>query len=178
MSSQSTETNPYELLAQRMREGILESLQPFLVKEDSFSGVLMHTIKRLLAKADIVDLTNVLISADTFITEMRPFLDEYNDFQQEIIDAIRGDEAPAPSTVSDDATSDDRGYDTDSGGPTDRPGDIDWKDTVREIHASTVHNQNILQEVPSAGESVGSGHEAPLAGDDGSNGGSTIGAVS
>jgi hypothetical protein len=154
-----------------MRAGILESLRPFFVEGDSFSGVLMHTIKRMLQKADVVDLTNVLISADGFITEMRPFLDEYEQSRDKLIAEARNNQTHPQVALSNDDISDDRGYDADSGGPTDGPGDTGWEDEIREVHSTLVHHPDFLQAVPTTGESVDNRHEASVAGNNGSHGG-------
>jgi hypothetical protein len=169
----------YDELAERMRAGILESLRPFFVEGDSFSGVLMHTIKRMLQKADVVDLTNVLISADGFITEMRPFLDEYEQQRDNLLannQAENSEDTTTQAPVSDDSTTFDKGHDTNSGRSTDGQGNPDWEDEIREIHALAVHHQNIHEAIPTAGESVNDRHEATVEGYNSSNG-STPGAA-
>ena len=157
-----------------MREGIIQSLQPFFVAEDAFSGVLMQTIKRMLRRADVVDLTNVLLSADNFINEMRPYLDEYRQLQYQLFNEAQGavadSEAEQADVSGDDNQTDIGRNDPNGGGGSNGPGNTGGENTVREINSLDVHHSDIHQTVQIAGASTDNRHETPLAGGPSSNG--------
>lgn len=164
-STYSEHDDPTEELASRMRQGILDSLRPFFVAEDQMSVMVFHTIKRMLQRADVVDLTNVLVSARSFIVEMEPYLNEYDDLQRKVAEAFAGS-----GHTDDDASSDVGHDDSGSGGTDDGAGDSDREDTVREVNPSAVSDTDVHGTIPDEGESSSDRHETTLAGATSSDG--------
>lgn len=135
-----------------MRAGILSSLQPFLVNQDSFSTALIHILKRMLQRADYDDLINVLKGAQQFIHEMEPFLNADADASK------------------DDETTADAGTNDSSGGESDQQGHPDWYDEIRQVNLDEISDPDIRHEILKAGQDISNRHEAPLAGDESDNG--------
>jgi hypothetical protein len=99
-----------------MRAGIVTCLEPLVEGEDAFSGTVMHMIKRTLQRCDVVDLTNVLLTARDFLTEMDPYLHEYVNLRNQAL-AEAGQIIGATAATEGDALSTDPGNDDpESGG--------------------------------------------------------------
>lgn len=164
-----------------MRAGILTSLRPFFVEGDTMSTTILHLLKRMLQRADVVDLANVLLSAQSFIDEMELQLNEYRELRDQFAAALTAetnDENPDDDIFPDGTTTDVRGYDPGSGGTDDGTGNPGGENPVREVDIATVSDSDLLQTLQQDGESPGDRHETPLAGGESSNGSIPEAAVS
>lgn len=133
-----------------MRQGIINTLQPFVTGEDAMTGMITHTIRKMLQRATVEQLVEVLLSAKGFVDEMEPLLNEATNARH--VDADSG--------------SDSDGSGTDSGGQS-----------LREVDPISANHPAFLAEVQRKVSGTGSGYETPMEGDENRNGSTTQEAV-
>jgi hypothetical protein len=133
-------------LTARMRDGIITTLSPF-VTDDAMSGMLIHTVRRMLQRASIEQLIEVVQSADHFVTEMGPYLVEYYG------------ETPDAGHADTDSGSVTNGSRTDSG-----------SESLREVDPIGADHPAFLEQVQRGVSGIGSGYETPVAGNEDRNG--------
>lgn len=118
--------------------------------------MLVHTLRRVLQRADLDVLCNTLNEAKTFLDEMQPYLDE----RSKIADSIEQGNEASPNFG---------GYDASSGG-RDESGDSNWEDSLWQVDVAQVSDPGIRKALLVARSVLGNRHEASVEGDAGNHG--------
>lgn len=138
---------------EKLRDGILATLHPFVVRNDAFSRTMFAAIRRLVGQASAEQLLEVLYAARSFVNETTPLI--------AAVEAARlgnqsGQEVGRFNGNGQSAT--------------------DRSDTLREEHAGEVSSDDVLADILSAAErepsirqSVSGRHKATMESDSSAN---------
>jgi len=136
----------------RIRAGILQTLQPFVADGDGFSHVLYSTIRKIVNRAEPEQLIEVLRAAAGFVHTTEPYLKEYEQAEAERLSSDGGGNGNGQSPTGGD-------------------------DEIREIDTGGSVGPSVLTDVlhevknePTLRQSVSDRYEAEMAGHESSDG--------